>query len=178
MMPEAKPDKTYEDPFFRHLLHYGLGAFCTILLAGLVSLTVIDVIGRYWFNAPVSGAFEMTQLMLAALIFAALPLTTYAGEHVEVDIFYDMASKLSKKLMRIFGAIVSAISLGVISWQLAHHASKLASDGAVTDALSLPLAPIGWLGAVTAALSGLLALIYLAQFSLADEMFERGDDGQ
>ena len=34
-----------------------LGVCCAALLAGLVGLTVVDVIGRYWFNAPVAGAF-------------------------------------------------------------------------------------------------------------------------
>jgi len=161
--------------FARRLLHNALGIVCTCLLAGLVGLTVFDVIGRYWFNAPVSGAFELTQLMLGALIFAALPLTTEAGEHVEVDIFYEMVPVLIKRLMRILGACISAVALWIIAWRLAHHAAKLSSDGAVTDALSLPLAPIGWFGAGAAALSGVLAIAYLARFSLADEMLDLAD---
>lgn len=150
-------------PHFRRALDLGLGGCCTALLAGLVGLTVVDVIGRYWFNAPISGAFELTQLMLGALVFAALPLTTIAGEHVEVDMAYGVAPAPIKLLMRVLGAVVSFLMLSTIAWRLAAHAARLAEDGATTNALLIPLAPLGWFAAVLAALSGLLALARLTR---------------
>ncbi len=145
-------------PLSRWVLHYGLGGCCTLLLAALAGLTVVDVIGRYWFNAPVAGAFELTQMMLCALVFAALPLTTRAGEHVEVDIAYGLVGASLQKGMRVLGATVSAVVLWAIAWRLALHALRLAEDGAVTNAMSLPLAPLAWFAAATAAVSGGLAL--------------------
>ncbi len=121
-----------------------------------------DVIGRYWLNSPLAGAFELTQLMLGALVFAALPLTSSAGEHVAVDMAYEVVRESVKRLMRILGAVVSAVALGAIAWRLALHAMRLAEDGAVTNALSIPLAPLGWFAAVSAALSALLVLLQLA----------------
>ena len=38
------------------------------------------------------------------------------------------------------------------------HAFGLAEDGAVTNALLIPLAPVGWFGAAAAVLSGIVAL--------------------
>ena len=52
----------------------------------LVAVTVIDVIGRYFFDAPLPGAFELTQILLADLVLAALPMTTFKDSHVEVDL--------------------------------------------------------------------------------------------
>lgn len=156
------------------LLSYILGGLCTAILTAMVVLTAADIAGRYWFNSPISGAYELTQLLLGSLIFAALPLTTYSQEHVEVDIFYHMAASFPKRIMRVLGAIVSSVALGVISWRLAIKALKLARDGSVTDALSLPLANIAWFGSIAFALSAILALICLAQFSLSDEMIEIG----
>ena len=140
-----------------------LGACCAVLLAGLAGLTVVDVIGRYWFNAPVAGAFELTQLMLGALVFAALPLATFAGEHVEVDMAYGAAPRPLKAAMRTLGALLSAAALWVIAWRLALHGARLAEDGGVTDALSVPLAPLGWFAAAMTLLSGGLALARLAR---------------
>jgi TRAP-type mannitol/chloroaromatic compound transport system permease small subunit len=40
------------------------------VLMALMVLTCVDVGGRYFFNRPVWGAFELTEMMLAALIFA------------------------------------------------------------------------------------------------------------
>ena len=54
----------------------GLGA--AVLLFAMMVLTFVDVWGRYFFNSPVPGGFEVTELMMAALIFAGLPLATGA----------------------------------------------------------------------------------------------------
>ena len=66
-----------------------LGAAAAILLFGLMALTTADVIGRYIFNWPLRGAFELTELLLLTLIFAGLPLASRADEHVTLD-FIDM----------------------------------------------------------------------------------------
>ncbi len=139
-------------------LDYGLGGSCALLLAGLTGLTVVDVIGRYWFSAPVAGAFEVTQLMLGALVFATLPLATLKGEHVEVD---GLSPKLARNVMRWLGAGLSAAVLWAIAWRLAAHSHRLAEDGAVTNALSIPISYLGWFATAMAALSGFLALVRL-----------------
>lgn len=145
----------------RRALDLGLGGCCALLLAVLAGLTVVDVVGRYWFNAPISGAFEITQMVLGALIFAALPLTTIAGEHIEVDMIYGLSPPWAKSAMRIIGGTVAAIVLWVIAWRLGAHTIRLVADGSVTNALSIPLAPFGWFATASAALSGLLAALRL-----------------
>ena len=42
----------------------------------------IDVVGRYFFSMPVTGGFEMTEILLASLIFAGLPLVTLRDDRV------------------------------------------------------------------------------------------------
>ncbi len=150
-------------PLAFRLMDWSLGTCCALLLAGLTGLTMVDVIGRYWFDAPLSGAFELTQLMLCALIFAALPLTTAAGEHIEVDLFYSRMPRPLKRAVLILGAGVSALVLGVIAWRLALHAIRLAHDGAVTNALSVPLSPLAWFAALLAALSAAIALLRMGR---------------
>lgn len=135
------------------LIELGLGICCALLLAGLTGLTVVDVVGRYWFNAPVRGAFEITQLMLGALVFTALPLTTSRKEHVEVDMIYGMVPPVMQSLMKGIAWSVSTVTLLILSWRLAAHAERLMEDGAVTNALDIPLAPLAWIAAVSALLS-------------------------
>ncbi len=146
----------------RRVLDVGFGGCCALLLTGLVGLTVVDVIGRYLFSAPLAGAFELTQLMLGTLVFAALPLTTFSGEHVEVDLAYDASPYPLKTVMRWLSGLASAAVLWAIAWRLVVYSARLAEDAAVTNALSIPLAPLGWFAAVMAALSGFLALVRLA----------------
>lgn len=161
--------QTQKGAFLRKLLKYVLGGACAAILVAMVILTAVDIIGRYWFNSPILGAYELTQILLSSLVFMALPLTTYSQEHVEVDIFYHMASTFSKHLMRIIGAVISSLALGVISWRLGIIAAKLMDDGAVSDALSFRLSSVAWLGCIATAISAVLALLYLVQSGLADE---------
>jgi TRAP-type C4-dicarboxylate transport system permease small subunit len=147
------------------------------MLAALVLLTLADIVGRYWFNSPISGAFELTQIMLAMLIFLALPLTTFDSEHVEVDIFYRMATPLYQTLMRIFSSVCSLFALSVMAWQLGIKAQNLSHDEAVSDALSFPLSIIGWVGAGSAAISAVMALLLLTHFSAADEVIHNDQKG-
>ena len=143
-------------------LDLGLGGCCAFLLLGLVALTVADVIGRYVLTAPLPGAFELTELMLGALVFAALPLATMTGEHVAVDALFDASPPRLQTALARLGGVATAAALWVIAWRLVVYSTRLANDEAVTDALLVPLAPLGWFAAGMAALSGLLAVARLA----------------
>ena len=62
-----------------------LGVAASVILLAMMLLTVVDVVARYVFNRPVRGAFEVTELMLVVLIFAGLPLVSYAEGHAVMD---------------------------------------------------------------------------------------------
>jgi len=129
------------------------------LILAMVGVTVVDVVGRYIFNAPLSGAFELTQILLAGLVMTGLPVTTLKGGHVEVDILSGMWSPKTLRLVSVFGAGVTSLVLFVLSWTLVLHGTALFGDGASTVELSLPLWPAAALGAFTFAASALTALL-------------------
>ena len=49
-----------------------LGVVASAILFAMMALTVVDVVARYVFSRPLRGAFEITELLLLALIFAGL----------------------------------------------------------------------------------------------------------
>ena len=140
-------------------LSSALGLLCGLLLFALIALTCTDVVSRYWFNAPVNGAFELTELLLAALIFAALPLTTGAGAHVEVDLLAGLSGPKLRTAMRWLAALVSALVLAILAWRLMVQGLRLSTDGAVTNSLALPLAPVAWLAALSCTASAVIAIL-------------------
>jgi TRAP-type C4-dicarboxylate transport system permease small subunit len=137
-----------------------LGLACLLVLAALIGLTCVDVIARYVFNSPVSGAYELTELLLASLIFLALPLTTAAGEHVEVELMDGVKSRMLKRVGTVFAGICTVIVFAIIALKLSEHAGKLASRGSVTDSLEIPLHLIGWLGAASFLISSVAAVLW------------------
>jgi TRAP-type C4-dicarboxylate transport system permease small subunit len=135
----------------------GLGA--ALILFALVLVTCVDVVGRYFLDAPLRGAFEMTELLVAALVFAALPLTTERREHVEVDLLNAAFPLQMNRLVSAAAGLFSACLLTTFAWRLASHATRLTEDGAVTNALEIPLAPIAWLAAFSCLVSAFLAFL-------------------
>lgn len=91
-----------------------LAGLSIVLLMALMAVTGLDVIGRYFLNAPLSGAFELTELMLAALVFAALPLVGRVGGHVDVDIVTD---RLPGTVQRVIGVGIAVVLL-TFAWRL------------------------------------------------------------
>ena len=106
-----------------------LEGLAAILLLALVAVTGIDVIGRYVLNAPLPGSFELTELMLGALVFAALPLVSREGSHVEVDLIATALPERISRVLALVAAGVSALVLVYFAWQLGQLALRQFEDG-------------------------------------------------
>lgn len=135
-----------------------LGLAATLLLA-LMAVTGIDVVGRYLLNAPLSGAFEMTELLLGALVFMALPLVSRHGAHVEVDLLASVVPVSVNKVLGLFAALVSAVMLCWFAWTLIDVMISQIHDGSRSVSLGVPLAPFAALGALACVLAAVFGLI-------------------
>ena len=140
---------------------FALTAVAGVLLTAMVALTVTDVVRRYFLNAPIPGAYELTQVMLALAIFAGLPLVTARRGHVQVRIVLDaMPPSLRGVLERLSDAVVIVVLAGA-AWLLFERARTLALYGDATVLLRIPLAPVAFTLAVLSALAALAALVRL-----------------
>lgn len=136
-----------------------LEAVSALLLVALMSVTVVDVIGRYAFDTPLPGAFEMTELLLGALVFAALPLVGRAGAHVEVDLLAGLLPpRLSAALLWIAG-LVSAAVLAFFAWRLVHLGLQQHQDGTRSISLGIPFAPLAMFGAAACMLAAIYGIL-------------------
>ncbi|CAN5612206.1 hypothetical protein BH23PSE1_BH23PSE1_09090 [soil metagenome] len=133
--------------------------FAGVLLIALVAVTGIDVIGRYVLNAPLPGAFEMTEILLVARGFAALPLVSREGGHIEVDLLVSFLPKALLRALGVVAAIVSAAVLIFFAWQLARLGSNQWAEGARSISLRISYAPFAFLGVAGCALAAIYALV-------------------
>lgn len=92
-----------------------IAGYTTFVLMGLV---IANAVSRFLFNAPVSGAFEITESMLTVLIFLSLALTQYEGGHIRVIL---ITQRLSPPLQR--ASRIIALALGAIFFGWCAHAS-------------------------------------------------------
>ncbi len=133
-----------------------LGAAASAVLLAMMLLTVVDVVGRYVFRRPVRGAFEVTELMLVVLIFAGLPLVSFADEHAVMD-FIDrvLGPRAQRRLLRGVQAL-SAAFMFLLAWLVWRKADRIWGYRDATDVLRIVYGPFVYFMAVTLALAGMI----------------------
>lgn len=126
----------------------------------MMALTFVDVVGRYVFNSPLPGAFEMTEVAMGILIFAGLPLISAEDGHINVNMLDGL---LGARFVRVRAVVVDVLlgaSVGVLAWMLWDKAEQLSRFGDKTAYLGIPIAPVVF---VMAALSGATTLVMVAK---------------
>ena len=97
----------------------------------MMMLTAVDVAGRYLFNKPLAGGFELTEMMLAALIYCGLPLVSKRREHIVIDTFDPLMSKRVKRGLDMVADVVCFVTLAGIGY-LIFRARRAASPSTAT----------------------------------------------
>ena len=64
-----------------------------LFLLAMVALTFADVIGRRLIGKPIYGANDITEHLMALVVFAGLPLVTAAGAHLTIDLLDKLVSQ-------------------------------------------------------------------------------------
>ena len=124
----------------------------------MMLLTVVDVVARYVFNRPLAGAFEVTELMLLVLIFAGLPLVTYADEHAVMDFIDRLLSPRAQAILRRAVQIASAAVMFLLTWLIWLKADRIWAYRDATDVLRIVYGPFVYFMAVTIGLAGVIHL--------------------
>ena len=69
------------------LINSALRYVCMSLLFFMMALGTCDVLGRYLFNKPILGTFEIFEILLPAIVLLGLGYTQESNAHVRVEIF-------------------------------------------------------------------------------------------
>jgi TRAP-type C4-dicarboxylate transport system permease small subunit len=135
-----------------------LGIAASAILFAMMMLTFVDVVARYVFSRPVRGAFEVTELMLLVLIFAGLPLVSWADEHVTMDFVDRFVAKEARRRLERGVHVVSAAIMALLTWLVWLKADRIWGYRDATDVLRIVYGPFVYFMAVTIGLAGLIHL--------------------
>ena len=143
---------------FDRVVAPALGALAALVLFAMMTLTCVDVIGRYFFSRPIFGGFELTEMMLAAAIFLGLPLVTLRNEHITVDVLDPVTPDWLFRVQHIVACAIGMLSTGYLAWRLWVRATTLYNAGETTAQLKIKL------GYLAYSMSLLMALTAVALF--------------
>ncbi|MGE4010840.1 MAG: TRAP transporter small permease [Alphaproteobacteria bacterium] len=140
----------------------GLGSISGLCLFAMMTLTFVDVIGRYILGAPLKGAYELTEYLLPLMVFSALPLVTARNEHVTTGLFEKSIKGRVLELKRLSVHIACFIACAYLAYALygAYAASHTLLEA--SQQLGIPKSPIIGLAAVASAVAAILSALLAA----------------
>lgn len=104
----------------------------------LMVLTTADVVGRYLFNAPILGVFEMTEFLVLIMIFSFLGYTQSRKTHVSVDLVLAQFPEKIQTIVELFNHAVCLGLMALITWMGFRRALELLEVGEASPNLGIP----------------------------------------
>lgn len=148
-------------------LHRSLGVLTALVMFALMLVTLVDVLARYLVNAPIPGAYEITELLMGMLIFTALPVVTLGGRHVTIDLLDNVTPGPVARVRNLLVTLVSIAVLAALAWQMWKLGGSMSEYGDVTEYLRIPIFPFIYVISVLSGLSSALLSIVLVRDVIA-----------
>lgn len=120
--------------------------FLLVAQAAIVAMMVTictDSLGRYLFNRPLRGSYEITSLyLMVILVFMAMPATYASGGHIRLDLLRRALARLPGMIFERLNAALAAGAFGLLAW----YAGGEAIDRFVTSRTTLGIIqfPLYW----------------------------------
>jgi len=137
----------------------------------MMFLTATDVILRYIFNRPISGAYEVIEYMMAILIPFGLAYCALQGGHVSVDL---LVSRFRKKIQLIISTITTLFCLilfVLITWQNVIYIKEHFEANLTSAVLLIPVYP--FVAAVAIGSAALCLVLVLDFLNYLSEVVEK-----
>lgn len=126
----------------------------------MVVINFVDVSGRHLFNHPIFGIQDLTEHLMAIVVFCGLPLVTMAGTHLTVDLFDKLMSSPSLQWWKHVIVGLTVIILALMTLTFIQSALEAQSIADVSPELRLPRGPLYGFMALSSLFSA-LGLLYV-----------------
>ena len=109
------------------------------LLLVAVVITLVSVIGRYAFNAPVPGDYELVELVCAVGVFLFFPYTQAVGGNITAEFFTTGLSARHRRVLDVGNDVVFTLVAMLLTWRLAVGFLDKFNTGETTILIQIPL---------------------------------------
>jgi TRAP-type C4-dicarboxylate transport system permease small subunit len=145
------------NPFLSRVQRH-VGSLLVATLFVMVVLTFVDVVGRRFFDKPVYGSHDLTEHLMALIIFAGLPVLTARREHLSIDLLDPWLLKPRFALWHRLVDVLVAATFAVIGYEYFIAAQGASEIKEVSQALNIPRGWVYYLISVACGLSAVAAL--------------------
>lgn len=128
----------------------------------LMLVTFADVVLRSTINAPIQSGADLTRLLMAIVVFSAMPLLSYQGNQISVDLLDGVFARF--RMRRLVDIAVALFCGGILIWpalRVFDLAERSQSYGDRMEYLKLPVHYVEWFIALMTLITA-LALLWRA----------------
>ena len=129
----------YEEKGPVRWLAFALELVAAVTLFLLMFLTCADVVGRYFFGNSVDGKMGLTEIGIAILVFAEMPIITWRGGHVVVDILDKMWGSVAVKVLGLLSALLMSSAMYFLGVRIFELAERSLRRDEITELLEIPV---------------------------------------
>lgn len=110
-----------------------------VLLIGLVSMSLVSIVGRKLFSMPIRGDMELVEVGAAIAIAAFLPLCELRGTHIKVDALTSWLPALARDTLDGIGHLLCCAAAWILAWRTWLQMLDSREFGETTTLLAFPL---------------------------------------
>lgn len=127
-----------------------LNSTAAVLLVGLMALTVAEVIGRYTFNHPIKGSYELIEHIMGITVTLVMAYVMVKGAHIRIEVLTSRFPHRYQAGLEAFAYFLGMVTFGVVTWKMFLLEEEWRVIAHATDTLQMHIAPfvlvatIGW----------------------------------
>ena len=140
-----------------------------IVLLVMMTMTMADVLLRKFSNTTIIGAGEMTEMMMAVVVFCSLAQCQVNDGHIKIDL---IMSRVSPRVRAVTDCITQFTCCGLfclVTWGTWRHAMEIKAWEEVSIDLGIPIYPFVFVATFGNVLLALI-LFYKAMQALDEVM--------
>lgn len=145
----------------RFTLAVSLVSYAGVL--AIMLLNVGDVFMTKFFIAPITGAYEITEVLLLCTVMASFAYAQSQKAHINMGMILKRLPRRVAFAVYSFMGILSSATAGAVGYAAVLQAQSAMDRNAVTSVLQIPLYPFYYVEAV--------AMFFLALVLLYDAVF-------
>ncbi|MBW1801596.1 MAG: TRAP transporter small permease [Deltaproteobacteria bacterium] len=142
-----------------------LSVVSAIALCLMMVVTVIDVGGRYCFNKPIYGSYELIGMLLVAASTLGMAACQKEKSHITVSLVVDLLPARARSILVSLALFFSFATFSIITWRMAVLTVQFYARGrgGVSPDLGISNGHVSLVFSIGALMFSLVLLLHLLQ---------------
>jgi TRAP-type C4-dicarboxylate transport system permease small subunit len=136
-----------------------LNGVAAVALLVLMGITVADVGMRKFAAGGVTGSLELSEFLMAILVFCALAGCEFKDRNVSVSLLTERLSMRVQTLIAVVTRLTGSLMFGAIAGSLIRYAVSMKASQEVSPDLLIPRYPFIYLAVLSCAILSFVLLI-------------------